>query len=241
MLGEIKRKNLPFSVTITAPTLYSYIDKGIFLHLTNKHLPEKSKKKRSYKKVEVNRASRGESIENRPQKANTREEFGHWEMDTIKGKNGGGKSCLLVLTERKTRQEIAIKLPDGTAQSVVRALDRTEQKYGSLFKKVFLTITVDNGVEFADRSGMERSCLDKGKRTQIYYCHPYSSYERGSNEKQNQMLRRHYPKGTNFDNIPQEEIERKQDWLNNYPRGIFNYDTSEHAYSTELKGIFTCS
>ena len=76
---------------------------------------------------------------------------------------------------------------------MVAALDALERKLGDLFPVVFKSITVDNGSEFADVEGMERSCLHKGKkRTTVYYCHPYCSSERGSNEKQNGMLRRRF-------------------------------------------------
>ena len=118
VLGEIKaqQKESEFSVMICTTTLYSYIDKGIFLHLTNKNLPVKKNKKRTYKKVKKTqaRASAGESIEKRPEEIETREEFGHWEMDTVKGKRGKSKNSLLVLTERKTRDEIVMKLPEHT-------------------------------------------------------------------------------------------------------------------------------
>lgn len=101
---------------ICTTTLYSYIDKGIFLRLTNKNLPVKKNTKRKYKKVQKQaRASAGESIEKRPEEIDTREEFGHWEMDTVKGKRGKSKNSLLVLTERKTRDEIIFKLPEHTA------------------------------------------------------------------------------------------------------------------------------
>ncbi len=237
VLGEIRRKQLQFSVTISVPTLYSYIDKGIFLRLTNKHLPDKPNRKREYNTVRESRAPRGLSIEKRPAEVDTRETFGHWEMDTVKGQKGKSKNSLLVLTERKTREEIQIKIPDGTAESVVRALDNIERKYGDLFPLIFKSITVDNGSEFSNCEGMERSCIREGARTQFYYCHPYSSYERGSNEKQNRMIRRHIPKGTNFDDKSDAEIEGITVWLNNYPRGIFDYGTSQEEFDKEIEAI----
>lgn len=241
VLGQIKQEGLKFSVTISIPTLYSYIEKGIFLNLTNKNLPEKWKKKRKYRHVKAKRPPRGESIENRPPEIETRETFGHWEMDTIKGKKKKSKNNMLVLTERKTRQEIQIKLPDGTAASVVRALDVLEHQHGALFSVLFRTITVDNGSEFFDCEGMEKSCIGEGRRTKIYYCHPYSSFERGSNEKQNRMIRRHIPKGTDFDGMTDDEIQKITDWLNNYPRGIFHYATSQQAFDKELQKILCSS
>ena len=111
-------------------------------------MPKKPKRKRPYHRVKTTkRAPRGESIEKRPKVINQRITFGHWEMDTVKGKQGVTKSCMLVLTERKTRDEIIFKLKDQKAESVVDALDRLERKWGDMFSKVFRSITVDNGVE----------------------------------------------------------------------------------------------
>ena len=222
VLGEIKaqQKESEFSVMICTTTLYSYIDKGIFLHLTNKNLPVKKNKKRTYKKVKK-----------------TREEFGHWEMDTVKGKRGKSKNSLLVLTERKTRDEIVMKLPEHTAAAVVNALDVIERKWGDMFKQVFKTITMDNGSEFADCEGIERSALGAGSRTKTYYCHPYSSYERGSNEVTNKMIRRHIPKGTNFDEKTDEEISAIESWVNNYPRKIHGYHSAGELFEEEIRKI----
>ena len=196
VLGEIKAKGLEFETTISKPTLYSYIDKGIFLTLTNKDLPVKGIRKKKNKKVRTqSRAAAGDSIEKRPDDIDSREEFGHWEMDTVVGKKGESKHSLLVLTERKTRDEIVVLLFEHTMQAVVRALDCIEKKWGDLFPEVFKTITVDNGTEFSDCKGIEKSILMDGNRTKVYYCHPYSSYERGSNENQNRLVRRKIPKG----------------------------------------------
>ncbi len=117
-LAAVATSGIEFSTTISVRTLYRYIDNGIFLKLTNKHLPVKGKKKK--KKIRKSRCRReqrpGESIENRPDEVATRETFGHWEMDTVKGKRGVTKSCMLVLTERKTRDEIIFKLKDQKAE-----------------------------------------------------------------------------------------------------------------------------
>ena len=228
-----------FKTSISSNTLYRYIDKGLFLELTNKKLPVKSKRKKHPKKVRVQkRASAGESIENRNKDILSRNDFGHWEMDTVRGKQGVSKTCLLVLTERKTRNEVIRKMPDGKARSVVSELDKLEKRLGGLFQKLFKTITVDNGVEFADYAGMKRSLLHPGTdRTKIYYCHPYSSYERGSNENQNKLVRRHIPKGVNFDDKTQGDIDNIAEWINNYPRRLFEYQSAEKLYNDELKKI----
>ena len=191
VLYKIKEEGLTFSVTISKWTLYSYITKGVFLGVTNKNLPKKAKKQnKGYRKVKAARLPKGDSIEDRAPEVDSREFFGDWEMDTVESCKGD-LHRLLVLTERKFRREIIIKMPDGTMASVVKALDRLERKLGSrLFRKIFRTITVDNGSEFQDCAGIERSCLTKQKRTHVYYCHPYSAFERGSNENANTLIRR---------------------------------------------------
>lgn len=233
-LAKVKAEGIDFTVCVT--TLYSYIDKGVFLNLTLKDLPEKRKgEKRTKRKTTQKRATKGESIENRPEEIDTREKFGNWEMDTVVGARGVSKKSLLVLTERKTRKEIIFLLKEHTAAAVVKALDKLERKMGAKFREIFKTITVDNGSEFADWEGMERSKRTKKKRTKIYYCHPYSSWERGSNENQNKLVRRHIPKGVNFDDKTQGDVDNIAEWINNYPRRIHQYRTAEQLYNEELE------
>ena len=238
-IADITIEGRTFKTSICVSTFHSYIEKGVFLNLTNKDLPEKPNRKRPYHRVKTTkRAPRGESIEKRPEVINQRITFGHWEMDTVKGKQGVTKSCMLVLTERKTRDEIIFKLKDQKAESVVDALDRLERKWGDMFSKVFRSITVDNGVEFSDCKGMERSALTPGeKRTYLFYCHPYSSWERGTNENTNKLIRRHIPKGEDFDEKQDRDIEFIENWINTYPRGIFGFKTSEELFKEELEKI----
>ncbi len=238
VLGELKAQGREgeFGVTICVTTLYSYIDKGIFLKLTNKDLPVKKNQKRKYRKVKQARASAGDSIEKRPPEIEEREEFGHWEMDSVLGKRGKTKSTLLTLTERKSTREIIFKLPNHTDEAVVEALDRLERRWGAeMFRKVFKSITVDNGSEFADVEGLQRSALEEGQqRTHVYYCHPYSSWERGTNEVTNKMVRRKVPKGTDLDQVTEEEIEAVEDWVNNYPRRKHGYHSANKVFEEEL-------
>lgn len=235
VLGEIRDQGLEFDTTICVTTLYSYIDKGIFLRLTNKNLPVKRNKKKHPKKVRACRASRGESIEHRPAEVAERLTAGHWEMDCVEGKKGT-KKTLLVLTERKTRKEIIRLMPDKTAKSVIAALDRLERRLGTvMFRKIFQSITIDNGSEFSDCEGIERSCISGKKRTKAYYCHPYSSYERGSNENQNKLIRRFYPKGYDFSKTSAAAIAALEGWVNNYPRKIFGYSTAEKQYKQHFE------
>lgn len=214
-----------FKTIICTKTLYNYIDQGLFPKLTNKDLPREGKAlkrkqrrvRRSYRNVD------GKSIWERPEAANKRSEPGHWEMDCIEGPKGKGDSCLLTMVDRKLRKTLIFKLPDQTQESVVKVLDKIERKIGRVkFAETFKTITVDNGSEFLNHKEMERSLKSKTKkRTQIYYCHPYSSWERGTNEQTNGMIRRFVPKGSIITTILKKEIKEIQDWINNYPRRIF--------------------
>ena len=97
---------------------------------------------------------------------------------------------------------------------------------------------VDNGSEFQDFEMMEKSRFSKNKkRTKIYYCHPYSSWERGSNERMNREIRRLIPKGTDIGTLTKAYIKHVQEWVNAYPREIFGYATSEEVFQQELKNV----
>ena len=227
---------MEFETEISKPTLYSYIDKGIFLTITNKELPVKGRRKKKNKQVRRQaRANAGTSIEKRPEDIDTREEFGHWEMDTVVGKRGESKHSLLVLTERKTRNELIYLLYEHTTEQVCKRLDQLEAEWGERFGQVFKTITVDYGSEFADWEGMKQSAADESeKRVTVFYCHPYCSFERGSNENQNRLVRRKIPKGENFDDRTEDDIQRVEDWSNDYPREMFGWKTSGELFQKEL-------
>lgn len=237
VLFHMRNNGIEFRTKICVKTIYNYLDSGVFLNADNSDLPykkSKAKKEKETPRVSGNNL-KGESIENRPASINFREEFGHWEMDTVYSAKKQGKSCLLVLSERKGRGEIVIKLKDRTSKSVVLALNNLERKIGfERFSKMFKTITCDNGVEFLNFNGIEKSVTGKGMRTKVYYCHAYSSWERGTNENINRMIRRIYPKGTNFDAVTPEQVRELQDWINNYPRKILGGISSADYYKNVL-------
>ena len=228
-----------FDTTICTATLYNYIPRCLFARLTSEQLPRHGKGAKVYKRVRASRAPRGESIDNRPDEVKDRKVFGHWEMDTVVGKKGGDKDVLLVLTERKTRDEIIRKIKDKTTASVVRAVNGLERKYGKMFPKIFKSITCDNGCEFQDFDGISNSVLRKGKRTQVYFCHPYSSFERGSNENNNILIRRWFPKGTDFGKVTHKAVQNVEDWMNNYPRRLLGFYTSKQLFDKEVQLITT--
>lgn len=242
LIRHIEIEDLHFDTTLCPKTIYNYLDMGLFLHADNSDLPYKKpgKKKKKEEKPTVSLNNRkGRSIEERPKSVLDREEYGHWEMDTVVSAQGTGLSCLLVLSERMDREEILMKIRNKKSSTVVRALNRLEKQYGSkAFREKFKTITCDNGVEFLDAKGIEKSCITKQQRTIVYYCHPYSSYERGTNENINRMIRRFFPKGTNFDDVTPAQVSFVQDWINNYPRGILG-GLSSILYRKQLEAATT--
>lgn len=130
-----------------------------------------------------------------------------------------------------TREIIILKVSRKNSESIVNALDKLERQYKINFKHKFKTITFDNGSEFLDYEGLERSCRNKQMRTTVYYANPYCSWERGSNENNNRLIRRWYPKGTDFNQITHKSIKKVEDWINNYPRKIFNYQSTNMVLS----------
>ena len=232
IIGQIKLSGLEFEGMICTKTLYNYIEAGIFSGISNKDLWEKRKKKRRGYKVlkRVNTKNRTcRSIEERPKEVNKRAAYGHWEGDSLKGPLGA-KASLFTLTERKTREEIIIKVENATQEAIRGAIDGLEKEYGVGFKAKFRSITFDNGVEFLDWRTLEVSVLGtKERRTMIYFAHSYSSWERGTNENQNRMIRRFIPKGTDMADVSEKEVTKIQDWMNNYPRKILGYKTANQA------------
>ena len=232
-LASIALEGKHFDTKVCRVTLYNWIDKGYFFRLTNKDLPIKSKRKKKYKHVHVQkRPTIGESIEKRPEEVNKREIFGHWEGDTVySGKKKTGKAALFVYTERKTRKELIVKMPDRTAESGVGALSILEKRFGDKFKDIFKSITYDNGSEFADVASMRSAVKD------LWYCHPYSSWERGSNENTNRFIRRIYPKGTDFSELTDEDIQKLENWINKYPRKKLGWKTADMLFDEQVAAL----
>lgn len=206
---------------VCTSTLYSYIDKGVFLRLTNKALWIKWKKRTRAEKPEQRVVHKKlPSIEIRPEWINNREELGHWEMDLIVGK-ADTKPVLLTLTERASRYELIFKLPDRKAATIRGVFDQLEKQHKD-FKTKFRSITTDNGPEFLEYDKLTSS-IHGGKRFDVYYCHSYAAWEKGSNENHNRMIRRWLPKGTDFTKVSKKRIAEIQDWMNNYPRKVLGW------------------
>lgn len=223
-------------IKICLSTLYNYIYTDRILDVDRSSLPYQKKvreevyctRKPSYHMLGA------KSIEERSKAVYKRDSFGHWEMDTVVGGQKKGKNCLLVLTERTTRKEIIRKIANRKAETVLSEINTMERQYGlETFRRIFKTITCDNGVEFAEFKNIELSIDGKQERTKLYFCHPYCSGERGSNENNNKLIRRFIPKGESINKYSDDYIFYIQEWINNYPRKIFG-GLSSYEYHAQL-------
>lgn len=221
----IKAKEKGYDVNISLRTLYHYINSGKLNKYGYKY--NGIYRKRKTKQLRYKRIIKvgGESIENRDNSISKRLEFGHWEIDTVVGIKNGKSTCILTLTERLTRANLMFKLEYKRNEWV----NNTLIKLINSKKHIIKSITSDNGSEFFNPSKI----IEKGIKW--YYAHPYSSNERGSNENNNRFVRRFIPKGKSMKNITHKDVKTIEDFMNNYPRRIFNGKTSMDMYLYYLK------
>lgn len=224
-------KTFPEDYMVCTKTLYNYVDAGL-LSIRNTDLPLKLKRSTKSSRVKQHKTNLGTCISERPGYINDRSDFGHWEIDTVIGKKDKSDKVLLTITERMTRKEIIRILPNKTAEAVKNSMLELVEACGELYSKVFKSITADNGSEFADLAMLETLTDSK-----IYFAHPYSSSERGTNERHNGLIRRFIPKGLRIDNYSIEAIRSVQNWCNTLPRKILNYLTPDEAFEDQLRTI----
>ncbi|CMV43028.1 IS30 family transposase [Streptococcus pneumoniae] len=176
------------------------------------------------KQASTNFKPAGQSIEQRSEAINLRLENGHYEIDTVlltRAKN----YCLLVLTDRKSRHQIIRLIPNKSAEVVNQALKLILKQHK------ILSITADNGTEF-------NRLFDVFSEEHIYYAHPYASWERGTNENHNRLIRRWLPKGTK--KMTPKEVAFIEKWINNYPKKCLNYKSPrEDFWMTNLNLKFS--
>ena len=225
--GAARRSGM-FQEMVCAKTLYNYIDQRL-LKVRNIDLLLKVKRRQSTHQAKQPRRLFGMSIEERPEVVNNREEFGHWEIDTVVGKKDSA-AVLLTLDERTTKFRHIMKISNRSSEAVKQGIMQLRSLYGDRFNAVFRSITSDNGSEFAS---LPQILPD----TPIYYAHPYSSYERGLNEKQNALIRRFFPKGRSLDGVSPDTVQRVQDWCNNFPRKSFAFASPHILFHTVLFDI----
>lgn len=167
------------------------------------------------------------SIDNRPKHIENRLEIGHWEGDLVIGK--GQKSAIGTIVERKSRYTLIIKLNSRKADEIQKMFSKKLNQLNAIFKK---SMTYDNGIEMA-----KHEKITKKTGMKIYFAHPYSSWERGTNENTNGLIRRYFPKGTDFNKVEEKKLLKIQEKLNNRPRKIIGYKTPKEIMEFELKNI----
>jgi len=214
---------------VCAKTLYRYIDEGL-MDLNNMDLWLKLQRNTKPRRDRERKRILGQSIDVRPQEINDRLTFGHWEIDTVVGKKNKSEPVILTLTERLTRYQITIKMA-GKNEAAVKETMEHLSKGNPHFPKLFKSITADNGSEFASLSEALQGLSD------IYFAHPYSSWERGTNEKHNGILRRFIPKGKSLIDYSNDQIKQITHWMNHLPRKILNYQTPTEAILTHFNQL----
>ncbi len=160
------------------------------------------------------------SIEKRPLAANERREFGHWEVDTVVSKQS--KACLLVLCERVSRFFFVVKLPSCTVEEASRTVIDCLRPLGAEWLK---SLTCDNGPE-----NWGHEALTTALGIPVYFCHPYTSSERGTVENRNGVLRRYLPKKTDFEKVSDAELNRVWQLLLHRPMRCLDYFTPYEVF-----------
>lgn len=231
--GHARLHNLFDGHTVCTKTLYNMLRLGK-LPLTLFDVPQLLGRRRHGKGGHrKNKRVLGDSIEIRPKNVEKRAEIGHWEFDTVVGKRDGKESVVLTCLERSTRMYRLKKIASKDSGPVIEAMKEFRQELGENFSKVFKTITADNGSEFAELSQI------KEWGTGVYFTHPFSSWEKGSNERHNGLLRRFIPKGKSIDNYSAEDVMHFSDQINGLPRKILDYHTPEELFEEFLDEVYT--
>lgn len=165
-------------------------------------------------------------ISERPEAIERRQRYGHWEGDTMVGGKRQGR--IVTHVERKARYTLARLIPDGTADSFNQASDHCFTKIPAQYR---LTLTLDNGSENA-----QHEWLSNKLGVKIYFAKPYASWERGTNENTNGLIRRYFPKGTDFLTITQKQLDKVIHLLNHRPRKCLNYRTPFEVFNNVTGG-----
>lgn len=192
------------------------------------NLRRRRKKRRRQKRYGTGRrflAGR-KNIAERPQIVEGRERFGDWEGDTIEGKKSSGYIATLV--ERKSRYLLASKLENKKAATLT---EQGVKAFTVVPRRLRQTLTVDNGSEFAQFKKFE-----KKTGLTIYFADPYSAWQRGANENTNGLLRQYFPKGSNFKEVTEANVDEAVRMLNNRPRKCLNYRTPHEVFWKEARG-----
>lgn len=221
---------LDMTMRVSHETIYSYLyvwPRGSLRKVILKCLRRRHKYRRTYGKGGHKHDAIQDfiSIEERPKEVADRIIPGHWEGDLIMGHNNA--SALGTLVERTTRMTFLVRLKNKDALSVRTAFAR---KFTHLPEGLKRSLTYDNGQEMADHK-----LFTKNTRMQVYFAHPHSPWERGTNENTNDLIRQFFPKGINFSKVPLSRINRAQNMLNDRPRKVLNFLTPHEVFVNLLR------
>ena len=207
--------------TISHEAIYQYIykERHDLVEALTRHHRKRQKRGHSRKHRKPHIPNRI-SIEKRPKFIDKRIQAGHWERDSLVSR--ASKSCLDVKVERKSRKLLLNKLKRKTAEAVRIVVITSLKSFPSHLRR---SLTYDNGSEHA-----EHEKINKALGTRSYFCHPYSSWERGTNENTNGLIRRFLPKKTDFSKVSVKQIKRIEFLLNNRPRKCLNYKTPAEVF-----------
>ena len=221
IIGRLRRLNLACR-KMSHETIYQYIwrDKANGGSLWT-FLRQSSKQRRKrYKAYDSRgRLASKRHISERPESVETRRYKGHWEIDTVHGR--GSNHCIVTLLERKTGYVLIGKSKDKSTASVNKRIISMIKNSGLVFK----TITADNGTEFHQYKIVEKVC-----RITFYFATPYHSWERGSNENVNGLIRQYLPKIKSMASVTQNKCNWIAEELNTRPRKRYGYKTPEEVY-----------
>ena len=227
----INNKN---KIMFSDKTIYKYIDLGI-LNVRNIDLPRKVRFRNRTKATTVYKIDK-KCLENR-----TYEDFLNYikehpdtpivEMDSVEGKKGG--KVLLTIHFVNCSFMLAFIREHNDAQSVIDIFNHLQDILGiNKFKELFVVILTDNGSEFSNPTEIEFDIKTGELRTQIFYCHPSSPFEKGACEVNHELLRRILPKGTSFDDLTQNDINLIMSHINSYKRKKLNNVSPLTMFST---------
>lgn len=217
--GRMKLKGYA-TVSYESIYLYVYADRKAGGKLHTYLVSQKPRRKKRSSRQDGRGQIRDKvSIDLRPAVVDELGRAGDWEADTVVGKNHQG--VIVTLNERLTGANLAIALPRRTKKLVAAAIE------GALMpiRHLVHTITVDNGKEFADHQDIASAL-----QCDVYFAHPYSSWERGRNENSNGRLRRFFPKGTSFENITQQQVDDAVEHMLDTPRKMLGFKTPREAF-----------
>jgi IS30 family transposase len=205
-------------------TVYEYIDAGVF-DVRNIDLRRKVKYRKRKKPTDTSAKDRsyrkGHNYEDFRKRVEKSPEASVVEMDCVEGSKTSRK-VLLTMTFRRTHLVLIFLLASQTQEEVLRVFNLLEERLGTvLFRRVFEIILTDGGTEFANREGLERSS-GKGTRTTVYYCDPYSFWQKGCCEKNHEYIRYVRKKGSSFDDLEQSDVDLLANHINSTKRDSLN-------------------